>query len=462
VATRTRAMALAAALLALVGTAAHAQKEVRDKPFIEEEKRAELDRTISYAQDALFDWGGWINVSYIGLDDPPANEHRELEFYDLRLWGKLQLGELHRFYARTYTQFVDFNDGDAFWGADNDVRGMNLDQGFYTLDLGQAFKARPRWKSYLTLGRQYAFLGRGILFNKVAEGIQWKSELGLFDWKAQLLKTVESQADFDGSRPGSGSSRRYFLGTELRYLGLGKHQIYAMNLLQRDHNGEEPEDPAQDFDYDSQHYGLGVRGQFWPTVRYWGEGLYETGRSYASGATGDREDIRAWGSDVGIEWLPVVWSRPRFSLEYMFGSGDEDRGSVTNTVGGNQAGTDDNALVTFGYLQTGYALFPRLSNIHIWRLGASFKPLQAYALLEEFELGTNFYLYRKDEADGAISDARANVADKDIGNEWDLFMRWRILSDLNAAANWGLFDPGDAYADPNDRSFFSFSLTYSF
>jgi len=47
--------------------------------------------------------------------------------------------------------------------------------------------------------------------------------------------------------------------------------------------------------------------------------------------------------------------------------------------GGNTRG-DDTSFVGFGYRDTGLSFAPRLSNIHVWRLGASFIPFEEIAL----------------------------------------------------------------------------------
>jgi hypothetical protein len=51
-----------------------------------------------------------------------------------------------------------------------------------------------------------------------------------------------------------------------------------------------------------------------------------------------------------------------------------------------------------------------------------------------------------------------------VGTEWDLFLRWRIFSDLYFSAYYGRFFPGDAYPDNADepRDFFTAGITYSF
>jgi hypothetical protein len=153
---------------------------------------------------------------------------------------------------------------------------------------------------------------------------------------------------------------------------------------------------------------------------------------------------------------------PTVLLQYMYGSGDQDRQSTTDSLAGNQAGTDDNGFLSFGFVQTGYSLFPRVSNIHILRLGGTIRPLESVDWLHKLQVGVFGYWYRKAESQCPISDSRAFVNDADVGKEVDLTLRWRIYSDLGFSVNYGCFFPGEAYVETKARNFFSAGLTYAF
>jgi hypothetical protein len=191
------------------------------------------------------------------------------------------------------------------------------------------------------------------------------------------------------------------------------------------------------------------------------EGIYQFGSSVAAGSTSE-EDISAFALLATLEWRSEADLPLYFSLDYMYGSGDADRNSVTDAALGNAPGTDDEGFLAFGFVQTGFALFPRVSNLHIVRLGGSVRPLAEEDLFRAFEVGAYLYGYRKDEKSAPISDPRATEDDADIGLELDLFLRWRIASDVGLSVNFGSFMPGDAYLDDDTRNFFSAGLTYSF
>lgn len=177
-----------------------------------------------------------------------------------------------------------------------------------------------------------------------------------------------------------------------------------------------------------------------------------------------RERIRAFAFDGKIEYF---WDRrmePKFSLEMAVGSGDSDRASVTDTLGGNTAETSDNNFLGFGYTFTGYSLAPLLSNLWMARAGASFKPLSDHRIrfLRTLELGTEFFAFWKQKKNGGISDSRADLPNRFLGMEPDVFLNWNILSDLALDSRFGIFYPDDAYSLKKNRTYFSLGLTYSF
>ena len=60
----------------------------------------------------------------------------------------------------------------------------------------------------------------------------------------------------------------------------------------------------------------------------------------------------------------------------LVGSGDDDRGASSQTAAGNTAGTKDTSFIAFGYVNTGLALAPELSNLVSFRLTGSAFPLR--------------------------------------------------------------------------------------
>ncbi|MDQ7779611.1 MAG: alginate export family protein, partial [Planctomycetota bacterium] len=168
-----------------------------------------------------------------------------------------------------------------------------------------------------------------------------------------------------------------------------------------------------------------------------------------------------------FNYYPKCQFRPNFSLQYLHGSGDENRMSVTNTIRGNLGNTDDENFLYFGHVLTGYSLAPAVSNINIIRFGASANFLEKCETFKDMEVGFNYFNYWKDEREGGISDFRALVRlgrpeNRDIGDELDFYLNWRIFSDLTFTVRYGTFWTGDAYEDDVRRDFLALGLTLSF
>jgi len=74
----------------------------------------------------------------------------------------------------------------------------------------------------------------------------------------------------------------------------------------------------------------------------------------------------------------------------------------------------------------------------------------------------DYYWLFKADADGPISDFRANDTSGDVGQEVDVFLEWRIFSDLSWTFRYGRFFPGQAYGDRQPRDFLYTGLNVSF
>jgi hypothetical protein len=217
---------------------------------------------------------------------------------------------------------------------------------------------------------------------------------------------------------------------------LSRHRPYVYYLWQFDHTDPWPDDPYQAFQYDSRYLGVGSTGSILlANLRYTTELAWESGRSFAEGQKHHREEIHALALDVLLEYLFEVPRHPKVVFEYLWGSGDASRrASSTSTIGGNLAGTRDEAFNAFGFRDTGLAFAPRIANLHIFQIAAS----------------------------GAISDINARRDSDWVGWEWDVYLNWRLASDLALTLRYGVFDPGAAFLDKERRHFLYTGVTYSF
>jgi hypothetical protein len=431
----------------------------QQKKFLEDERRREMDEraqaNADLHQDVLWDFGGWFHGEVTRMDDKPDRDHRTYRYGDLRLWGELVYDERYTAYVRLQSDVTDFNQGDQFSGDDNTiVHPVRVDQAYLDGNFsweGTDLRARA--------GKDFESLGRGLLLNGVYYGGHVTCAEG--PWAAKLLvaHTILHEADIDTSLPDERASKRGFIGVEGDWIFSADHRFYVMALVERDFN--DAQTPTQKWDYNADYIGLGARGTVIENLSYAVEAVYEFGRSAAGGST-QSDPIEAFAATAGLDYLWRVDTSPVFVLEYMYGSGDKDRSSVTDAAAGNTPGTRDTGFLSFGFLQTGFSLFPKVSNIHILRVGGSFHPLESVDVFRYLELGAFYYYYRKARAAEPISDPRSFLDSANVGSEVDVQLRWRVLSDLGITVNYGVFMPGTAYQEKSNRTFISAGFSFAF
>ena len=439
---------------------------VRQQRAVDERIRRRFDEQMDQVGRATFDWGGWYSFHAFVFDDG-VESSRTLRRHDLRLWGRWVLdGGTHEFYVRGRTSLLDFNAGDSFDRNEDDVEGPNLERGFYRLNLTKAWPAlRGGDSSYdivATFGRDLVQFGTGIALATPLDHVALRVRTNAWEFMGLAGKTVGSSRDFDLSRTAK-RLRRNFLGAQVTYRGFERHEPFAYALWQRDHNREAFYQPFQKYNYDSFYLGVGSTGELTERLRYAAELVYESGHSFNNRRFLRNNDIEAWAVKADLEYLFPGARRARTSVGYLFGSGDSDRrNSPTNTVGGNRRDFEDDSFVSLGYHDTGLALAPRYSNLHTWRAGASFYPWPDDERFRRLEVGTDWYLFYKHHAGGAISDATADVASGYVGWEMDYFVNWRVASDFAWTARLGVFFPGRAFSDRTTRTFLLVGGTWSF
>ena len=452
----------------LVAFCSHAAaQDLGGRRIYDEQLRVRLDEQDAEAGIG-FDAGGWFTFGLFNFDDEVGDKHT-LRQYELRGWASLNIDGIHKFYVRGMAGYDDWNDGHNTRPIHGDEDTTRIERAWYELNLGRWLSGQPAGAGppvgvKIKAGRAFAEIGTAFVLSMPLDMVQFDVECGDWQFKSLLGKTVSWAANIDTSDDVLTHQDRCFWGFELAYNGFDRHRPFAYFLANEDHSSPEPDLAGQDYDYSSRYLGLGSEGAlFLPNLRYQAEIVGEWGKTYSEGAVSGRDDICAFGADMLLEYLLDTSTHPRVSFEYLFGSGDEDRRSSTNaTVGGNQVGTTDNAFNAFGFRDTGIAFAPRVSNMHIYILGASFFPLESHKLFEKMEVGTKTYFYHKDESGGPISDTTANTHDQWVGWEWDVYCDWRIASDLIWSIRYGAFQPGTAYDDQECRQFFFTTVTYSF
>lgn len=148
---------------------------------------------------------------------------------------------------------------------DNDRDGPHLDYAYLTLDF------RPLW---FRLGRGYFDVGRGIACSNVNDGAELFLIIPKWKFKLFLSHALPHEDNIDISVPGyDKESDRVFYGFESTYFLNETNNVYGFFLMQRDSSDEDPEDTSQDYTYDSEYTGVGVDGEAWDKIKYWGGNL---------------------------------------------------------------------------------------------------------------------------------------------------------------------------------------------
>jgi hypothetical protein len=356
-----------------------------------------------------------------------------------------------------------------------------VDLGFYRIDLDQAMRKYrgaeiDRWSADLSVGRQFLTVGRGIAFALTTDALSF--DWGCGDWAGLVFgsQSVRHYDNIDRSVPGFKQSDREFFGAQIEYESWDHHKPYGYVVVQRDRSDESPHNPFQEYDYDSEYWGIGITGELLfgrgetgrgiQNLQYFSEFIIQRGDSFGDGATDQQDPIHAWATDTGLIYYGRGRGRPRYLVEYARASGDSGRLIPQNTLDGNRAGTTDHGFLGFGFMNTGVSFAPLFANLEFVRTAGAFHPFGECRSrrMRDMELGSSFYAYWRPEADAGVSDRRADIAgDHFLGTEVDLFMNWRLSSDLYFLVNYGTFFPdADSFTVDNSRQFLGFNLTWLF
>ena len=418
--------------------------------------------------ESMFDWqfGGWIDYYLFQYGDG-IQSSRFVQRPSMSVWTRARIDNgAHEIFARLRVNFTYFHPGDEI-DRIADWDGPEFDQLWYQIDVGRAFRlTQPSDPLQLKVrvGRQTVEFGTGYALHLPMDAVLLDAKLKDLRVQGLIGRAVPDYPNIDRSEPVAEHSDRCFYGVQMSYEGWQHHVPFIYALWNNDRTRAWPHtDWLQNYAYDSFYLGTGAHGSIVHNLNYWAEGVFESGHSFGDHAFLHQDYIQAWGWDLGLEKLFDVPTRPRASVEYMFASGDGDRLlSPTNAPGGNRPGTPDTSFVAFGARDAGISLAPALSNLHIWRVGGALAPLERWEFFRDLEIGTNWFLYYKNQAGGAISDTTATQSSGYVGWEMDYFINWRLTSDLSWTMRWGTFNPGTAYVDRASRCFLMTGVTWSF
>jgi hypothetical protein len=480
---RTAAIA-GCGLLATAATAWAQNEERRIERAVRQAGVADpslIPRGGTLEERSYVDAGGYESFTFLNLNDSDTNSRRLFQ-NELVFYARAAIDGGHNFFIRTRFRYRDFSPGDSFDDRGDGWSEPILDRYWYELDTASldAAEGRPQsdWGVNVRVGRQFVDWGAGLVLSETLLAVRPTLTFGRASIEGLVGVTPgdESIVDFDASRAEYNSdTKRAYYGLRLSGRATDDTEVYGFALRMQDYNDDTASrvpnvtEPV-DFDYNAWYFGVGASGSLSASTLLLGEIVYEGGDSRSdplltADGSQTREQVRAFAARAQITHLLRDTRDTRLSGELLFASGDSDRRSTTDTVGGNAPGTDDTAFNSLGFANTGLAFSPSLSNLWSTRVGVSTFPFRTTdgggtGDLDDFQLAADFFVFNKFNHSAPVDEATDDTMF--LGTEFDLSANYRVTSDLALGLRWGIFFPGSALADDKNRNFVLATVTLSF
>lgn len=464
------------ASLAMAQVSSQAQLERFDRQLerAQRESRVLVDPDIPPADRALVDYGGYLSLSFLSVDDQIGHNH-VLGQYELVGYGRVSLDGAHEFFVRGNANYLDFKEGDSFDGRGDDFQGPFIERAHYRFDLQRALAAYNGqvidWNAVVVAGRELVHWANGLTLDEVIDGGTVSLSYGAATLDIVAGVTWDKDVDFDISRPDFRQDTDRGVYGGMLSMQVGRHVPYVYGLVQQDYNGTEivdRNDITTRFDYNSYYLGIGSSGAFADNLLYALEAVYEGGSGLSNSFDDSladvpqtEEDISAWALDARLDYLFADLRRTRLAGELILASGDSNRVTSNTTIGGNRSGTDDHGFNGFSLVNTGLAFAPAVSNVVVLRGGVSTFPAPDTARFRQLQVGFDALVFTKFAEHGPIDEITNDK--RFLGVEGDLYMTWQVSSDVTFALRYGGFIPGPSIeGDSGLRSLFFAGVTYAF
>jgi len=311
-------------------------------------------------------------------------------------------------------------------------------------------------------GRQFVNWNSGLVFSNDIYGSRMRGTLGKFSWEGLIGVTASSGFyDFDPSRPNYDSNTdRALFGVRGAYTFGPELELFVSGFWQRDHNENRVVSVEllpgvtveHNYNFDSAYLSIGGSGSIGPEVLWTAEFVRETGSRYSRFAfipTGggiiavqDDSPITAYAGVFNASWAPSgIATRPRIDGTLAFGTGDQDQLAVVGGLTGNANGTNDLSFQSLGYIYTGLAGAPSLTNLLMLRVGASTGIALDQRRPDALRVGMDVFLFGKQKESAPVS-LPSSPNDRYLGTEVDWKIDWRLTSDVSFTLRAGLYWPG--------------------
>ena len=444
------------------------------------------------AERVLFDYGGYFRYGFSSIDDSRSRPQQQNQF-DLRLYGRVELDGYLRFFGRLRFEYNAWNtigdysaSGEGWQDPIGELYWAELDLGNWLTS--QDGTSRP-WELRARVGRQFVMWANGLALSQYMYASTIDGKFGDLGLQALCGLTAGSDVvDWDTSRPGYDTdTSRLFVGGKAE-LHVGAATPFAYYLAQFDQNAGQKADlppgvpPAFQaptrFNYESQYIGLGCNGTLGPDLLYRVEFTLETGMTLTDPIKHDSSlppdqlarpqewtNILAQAGLVGMTWLARDAADSRIDFQCLVGSGSRYRLDSGNTYGGINPGRTDTSFNALGYVNTGLVFAPEASNMCTPSIGWSASPFKGNEFFGDTRVSVNAFLYVRMDNQAPISVPIDLGGSSLVGSEYDFNVDWRIWSDLNMSARYGIFVPNsplfsDVESEP--RQFFYVGMTYAF
>jgi hypothetical protein len=416
---------------------------------------SEVIRSEHEDEQILWDAGGIGRATFINFKSS-SRSYIALWADQLRVWGRVQFYNELDFYIRFKTSRLDFRSGDTTQGDHHSRSDAKLDLGFF------AYGQPSRGDSYrATVGRYYAVAGQGLVFAKVLDGARVNTRIKALDVTAYGGRSVESDDHPNPAFPAGGDSAFAVWGLQVNYLGLGRHIPYYGRVVVRDQT-EKVVRTNQYFEQNLSFHYAGLRGALTPDLRYSTELVYGAGRISSFAEVRHHMALMSRAFLFNLQWAtPDDWGVVQY--DYKRGTGDSDRGSVTEigTRNGSRIGGTDSNFFYMGYTDSGLSYSPRLSNIEVQHAGWTYR-IEDEEADQEHQISLDFYNYRRLKKAGAVYDSTTDFPKRYLGSEFDFTYQFKPLSNVSIISRVGLFLPGEAYHKHSPRPYYRFDLYLDF
>ncbi|MBI4178391.1 alginate export family protein [bacterium] len=459
--------------------AQHSAEEIRRErqEALDELRRTEKSwETYQRSPGWRMNFGSWLSSSYAGSDQddrdrstPDLLDH--VWDHDLRFYASGRSGSGRtRAYARLGTTYT-LNSRTTPSIRKHDWIQPSVEMAYLEHDFGGApFKQR------VTAGRQYVEVKNSLVFALVADGLKYDLKTPRQAFEAFLVRQQPGDNNIDFLSRNPGRTKRWFSGMQYFWHYTQNQSLNFFSVWNKDGNPETADDAGQKHQFDSLYLGATFFGRVFSRLHYQFQYILESGKTFSDSnannpAPGSRVSVDASAIHARLAYYFSGALNLSVHTDYLYGSGDGDAvGNIFSTTGGsgslNGSGTGgkDSRFMAFGGANLGFALAPTLTNIRVSKTGFGFKPFgwSRNRLWSGFIIHPDLYYYWRDKASGATSDPymiRGAGASKKIGHEFDVWMTWRLMSDVKYQLKIGKFYPGAAYLTKNPETLIRFKIS---